>query len=348
MDRGDSVGDFEPRKDGETRDKVEVVAEQVGDVLLSVRTGPRFWRGIALLVAALLLLNVVLGWYWSREPSLFPVQRSVVAGQATTTALMGVVETLLDKPGGYLGNDILPHRLWLDDMPSWEAGVLGEVRGFAGVLRQQMGRDPQRHLMDADLAEAGSQFNFSSRSWAIPSTEGEYRRGIQALARYRDRLALPEGSADKATFRTDEAVLNAWLVEVDARLGKLVRVLSNSVGQEPVRGLPADDGLAGGRTPWLELDNVFYNARGHAWALTELLRGAQADFADVLEARQAAPLWRQAMAELEATQQFVWSPMILNGSGFGVLANHSLMLANYLARARSELAQVRLLLGQQH
>ncbi|HBM22224.1 MAG TPA: DUF2333 domain-containing protein, partial [Alcanivorax sp.] len=50
--------------------------------------------------------------------------------------------------------------------------------------------------------------------------------------------------------------------------------------------------------------------------------------------------------ELEATQQTLWSPVILNGSGFGVFANHSLVMANYITRANASLVDLRKLLQE--
>jgi hypothetical protein len=38
--------------------------------------------------------------------------------------------------------------------------------------------------------------------------------------------------------------------------------------------------------------------------------------------------------------------MILNGSPFGVLANHSLVMANYLSRANAAVIDLRQLLSQ--
>ena len=55
---------------------------------------------------------------------------------------------------------------------------------------------------------------------------------------------------------------------------------------------------------------------------------------------------RQIIRELEASQEPVWSPMILNGSGFGVLANHSLVMANYISRANAAVIDLRQLLNQ--
>ena len=100
------------------------------------------------------------------------------------------------------------------------------------------------------------------------------------------------------------------------------------------------------KTPWLEIDDVFYEARGTAWALAHFLRAVEVDFAEVLEKKNAAVSLRQIIRELEATQETLWSPMVLNGSGFGMLANHSLVMASYLSRANAGLIQLRELLAQ--
>jgi hypothetical protein len=55
---------------------------------------------------------------------------------------------------------------------------------------------------------------------------------------------------------------------------------------------------------------------------------------------------QQIIRELEATQEFVWSPMILNGTGFGMLANHSLVMASYIGRANAAIVDLRDLLSQ--
>lgn len=49
----------------------------------------------------------------------------------------------------------------------------------------------------------------------------------------------------------------------------------------------------------------------------------------------------QAIIALDGTQQPVNSPVILNGSEYGLLANHSLVMASYIARARATLMQLR-------
>ena len=55
---------------------------------------------------------------------------------------------------------------------------------------------------------------------------------------------------------------------------------------------------------------------------------------------------RQIIRELEASLAPLRSPMILNGGGFGLFANHSLVMASYLARANAAVINLRELLDQ--
>jgi hypothetical protein len=330
----------QPIEHGRQRMKLpQNMAETVGDRLLDPGNA-RLWRAGGVLLLVLLVVNAAFGLYWSREPDVRPIEPlpEAVTGDTTTAALIMVAQTLLDKPGGYLSNDILPHRLWLDNMPNWEFGVLVQVRDMTRVMRRDMSRSQSQSADDRDLMRAEPQFNFDHKSWAIPATEREYRRGIEALEHYRQRLATGE-----AHFFARADNLSYWLGDVHSRLGAMSRQLSQSVGRDPVAGHKAGERV---KTPWLEIDDVFYQARGGCWALIHLLRAAEHDFADVLEKKNAQASYRQVIVELEATQQTVWSPMILNGSGFGVLANHSLVMANYISRANAALMELRQLLSQ--
>jgi len=324
--------------------------QKVGDTLLDPRNN-RIWKGLLWLLAILLLVDVALGWYWSWEPDLSEVNRrdGAVAGETMTREVIHVASTLLDKPGGYLSNDMLPHRLWLDNMPSWEFGVLVQLRDVTRVMRRDMSRSQSQSQEDPFLAIAEPQFNFDAESWAMPATESEYRRGIRALENYLEALRRQDGSAQ---FYARADNLNYWLNEVQNRLGSLSLSLSQSVGRTqlntdndtPVGELDKEERFV--KTSWMEIDNVFYEARGASWALVQLMRAVEVDFADVLRRKNATVSFRQMVRELEATQQSLWSPVILNGSGFGVFANHSLVMANYITRANASLVDLRKLLQE--
>ena len=60
---------------------------------------------------------------------------------------------------------------------------------------------------------------------------------------------------------------------------------------------------------------VFWAVIAAAGALSHLLRAIEVDFADVLAKKNATVSVRQIIRELEAAQEPLWSPMVLNGSG---------------------------------
>jgi hypothetical protein len=263
-----------------------------------------------------------------------------------------VATTLLDKRGGYLSNDMLPPWVFMDNMPNWEFGVLVQVRDLTRALRNDFSRSQTQSTEDPDLQEADPLFNYANDRWIFVSTESRYREGIGRLDGYLQRLT--DDDAYNAQFYARADNLADWLAVVEKRLGSLSQRLSASVGRVQVDTDLAGDANATQSTPapplrvvrtsWWEIDDVFYEARGTCWALIHLLKAAEHDFAGVLANKNAGPSLRQIIRELEETQETVWSPMILNGHGFGFFANHSLVMANYVSRANAAIIDLRDLL----
>ena len=323
-------------------------------------------RGLVVTVIVLYLLaSVIIGMFWSSEPDLFAVkeradQRAAemgldnVIGFTTTAALMEVTDTLLHKRGGYLSNDVFPPAVWLDNIPNWEYGVLVQVRDFSRALRKDFSRSQSQSTEDKDLAVAEPQMHFDNESWAVPSSEAEYERGLRALNNYLRRLADPKEPTAQFYARADN--LRQWLFDVETRLGSLSQRLSASVGKARLNTDLAGDPAAAQstptlddqevKTPWSQVDDVFYEARGTAWALAHILRAIEVDFHDVLVKKNALVSLRQIIRELEATQEPLWAPMVMNGSGFGMFANHSLVMASYISRANAAILDLRELLSQ--
>lgn len=325
----------------------------------------RLGRGLLLLVVGLLLLNLVLFLYWDHEPDLFDVRREtlvrvgddpsrLVPGAATTHTLIRTVDTLLNKRGGYLSNDMLPPSILMDNVPNWEFGVVNQIRDLAKSLRNDMSRSRTQSTEDRDLQVAEPHFNYQNDAWILPSTESEYRQGRDALDRYLVRLLDEDQQNAQFYARADN--LADWLDLVEKRLGSLSQRLSASIGQQRINldnvGLVNASGSTDPRaavdvrTPWLQIDDVFYEARGSAWSLILFLRAIEIDFASVLDDKNAGATLQQVIRELEGTQAAVWSPMILNGRGFGLVANHSLVMASYLSRASAAVRDLRQLLQQ--
>jgi len=332
--------------------------------------------GIAsVLILVIVLVNCALGWYWSQEPDIFNVKTvaetralgmgvqdySKVEGFVTTSTIITIGETLLNKPGGYLTNDVTPPSILLDNMPSWEYGALVQLRDFTESMREDLSRSQSQSTENKDLGQAEPKLKFDNNSWMFPPTESEYKDGLKQMGDY--ILALTQSTQDsrnRARFYARADNLKNLLDHASKRLGSISQRLSASVGQryinadiaeevgiktEQPMNVISDEGLIN-QTPWLEIDNVFYEARGATWALLHLLKAVEVDFNDVLRKKAATASLKQIIRELEATQETLWSPMVLNGKGMGLLANHSLVMANYVSRANTAIIDLKTLLEQ--
>jgi len=314
-------------------------------------------------IGILVVVVLVLMFWWSSEPAAFKVQtqaearakalgHTVVPGYVTVSTVIALGETLLEKPGGYLSNDLLPPGLLLDNIPEWEFGVLQQLRDFTLALRNDFSRSQSQSEDDKDLREAQPLLAYSSDSWIFPTTEGQYRQGLDHLEAYLTRLADEDQFNAQFYVRSDNLV--EWLKLVEKQMGSLSQRLSASVGQARINtdlanesnaqqstGAPA---IVMTHTPWMQIDNVFYEARGASYALLHLLKAVERDFRPVLDDKNAVISVKQIIRELEEAQSTVYSPMILNGGGYGLFANHSLVMANYLSRANAAISDLRKLL----
>ena len=323
------------------------------------------WKlhGILAVVLGYVLVILALMWWWDTEPDYFdPIkatqematarQQAVVVGTATTSALIRSTEVMLDKRGGYLSNDKLPPGVLMDNIPNWEFGVVTASRDLTRALRNEFSRSQTQSVEDKDLQEAEPLISSPNDRWLLPSSESQYRKAIAHIESYATRLA--DANKDDAQFYARADNLSDFLSVVSTRLGSLSQRLSASVGQVRIDTDLANDPNAQQsrpaassrvvKTPWTEIDDNFYEARGYTWALREQLEAIRVDFGPVLRDKNAMISLEQVIREIEEAQKPLSSPMVLNGSPFGFFGNHSLVLANYISRANAALIELRELL----
>ncbi|MEO7935291.1 MAG: DUF2333 family protein [Dokdonella sp.] len=333
---------------------------------METSTPPRpSWKfqGALAVVLALVLVVLALMWWWDAEPDYFdPIkvtqqratakQQAVVVGSATTSALIHSVEVMLDKRGGYLSNDKLPPGVLMDNIPNWEFGVVTASRDLTRALRNEFSRSQTQSVEDKDLKEAEPLISSPNDRWLLPSSESQYRKAMEYIDSYATRLA--DNNQDDAQFYARADNLVDFLSVVSTRLGSLSQRLSASVGQMRIDTDLANDPNAQQstpaassrivKTPWTQIDDNFYEARGYTWALREQLEAVRVDFGSVLRDKNAMISLEQVIREIEEAQKPLSSPMVLNGSPFGFFANHSLVLANYISRANAAVIELRELL----
>lgn len=309
-----------------------------------------------------LLVLIILGAWWGSEPGQFNIMdeahrrakethetENMPVGYVYTNTLAHIAEVLLHKPGGYITNDVGPPGVFLDNVPNWEFGALVMLRDATSALRNHFARDQSQSAEDPDLAVAEPYFYFENDSWALPSTEAEYQKGVEALHKYMERLQHYGGNVKRAQFYSRADNLWQYTEVVIKRLGGLsTRLTANSSGSNYGPGLTqlekeeADkQGTPIAKVSWLEIDDVFYEARGASWALLHILRAIKHDFKDILLDKRAMRTVDIMIKALENSLEPILSPMILNGDGYGLFANYSLTMANYIARANAAALDLR-------
>lgn len=315
--------------------------------------------GFGTLVGIVVIVMLILGEWWSTEPKEFNVQEEAIErmnvthtdqmpiGYVYANTLAHIADVILHKPGGYLTNDVAPPGLFCDNIQSWEYGALVMLRDATTALRNHFARDQSQSAEDPDLANAEPYFYYEHNSWALPSTEAEYEKGVDALHNYMARLQNPTSTSRPAQFHSRADNLWQYTEVVIKRLGGLNTRLAASTDRfsgathgDPSN--PIDINMPTiGQTPWMEIDNVFYEARGACWALLHILKAIKHDFSDILLDKRAMNTLDNMIQALDNALTPTLSPVVLNGDGFGLFANYSLAMANYIARANAAALDLR-------
>ena len=187
------------------------------------------WARLAFFGTGVGLATVLItGIYWSSQPDSLDVRQEALErvngdenrlgpGVVTVATLDSVARTLLEKPGGYLYNDVSIPGVYLDNMPNWEYGVLKEVRDSLRALRNDFSRSQTQSIENYDLRKAEQFLNYDADSWILPSTEFEFQEGIRALDRYLKALIAGNDQSARFFIRADN--LAAYLAVVEKRLG---------------------------------------------------------------------------------------------------------------------------------
>lgn len=319
--------------------------------------------GFGVLVLLSVLILLFLGAWWGSEPKQFSIQdeakerakltktEEIPLGYTYTNTLAHIAEVLLHKSGGYITNDVAPPGVFLDNISAFEYGALVMLRDATTALRNHFTRDQSQSDEDPDLKVAEPYFYYENDSWALPSTEAEYQKGIDALHKYMTRLQKYGGNVKRAQFYSRADNLWQYTEVVIKRLGNLsTRLSASTEGATLIPGMAVIEPNVEVRnakvapmseTPWLLIDDVFYEARGASWALLHILRAVKYDFHDILLDKRAMNTVDIMIKALENALSPVLSPMILNGSGYGLSANYSLTMATYIARANAAALDLR-------
>jgi hypothetical protein len=254
---------------------------------------------------------------------------------------------------GFFGLIEFEDTPFFDNKMSFQLGVLDTLRLTAIQLEDSLGRVRGTSSVDTDLQGAQSRLRINERAWVFnnpfdkqlgtfqTSAAGSYRGAIDLYERYNARL-----NACDALFDARADNLYSLLNRATADLGSMSeRLAQRSRGEEwnpETNAFEPTDG-DGNDLGWFDMraDNLFHVTRGRMYALHGLLQGAEADFAEVIEARGLTAVW--ARMESHIAEAAVLNPLVVsNGRSDGTFApDHLSVMAAHVLRVRANMVELR-------
>lgn len=311
----------------------------------------------------LFIIGTAISLYWARIPATFDVtevartkavdyghrelNEALPNGYRTVATILFLAEQLLEKPGGYQSNGISPMTRLPDNMRNWEYGAVVQLRVMVQGLRFELSRAGQQSSEHVELREAETRFNFNHDKIVLPSTEKQYKEGIRFLRQYLDGMDAATTEGKYFSSRQDQVI--RWLDRQKIMLGDYAARLQNNVGAVTfdtgvlTSELPPDildaevqsqkKGPSNEVTPFFQRDDVFYQVRGGVYVMYHTMLAMRKDCEKLLNDSQSMGIMNRIINELEAACKPMGSPMVLNGSEFGMIQNHSLVLGAHVAKA---------------
>jgi hypothetical protein len=297
----------------------------------------KYWKALAAVAGLIALFYVFGSIYYYRFPEHFelPVPERHKPGIFLTDTLIRIAEGMTAH---WLPNDVLWPTVLLDNPQNFQLGELEAIRYAVKSLRDDLSRMRTTDQIDADIDRAAANFFFEPMRWAFPSAESRYRRAIADLQRYRARL-----ENDEATFSPRADNLHKFLGDIASLLGGVSNRLANAPRDIQTRITEETAGdvvLERERdiqhlTPWREIDDNFYYARGVLFVLRQLMLAVKYDFSEIITQRNTGNLVTSIIRTLDRAQ---FEPLIIaNGDRGSLWANHSLQLQALLEDARQKI-----------
>ncbi len=258
---------------------------------------------------------------------------AVPAGASQAVAVTAALINREVNQNGWVSNDpfFLPGAA-LDNMPNFQQGIIQALSRFVLELQDQIGRSRASSSIDPDLQKAVGLLKYSPTVWLwdpsvslapTASSDTQYRAAMRSLESYNDRLARGQ-----AVFEPRADNLLVTLDGIGKDLGSATNDLDNEIDQNSGN--------------WLDFhaDDVFYRAKGMAYAYGLVLRDLGIDYKQVIQEKGAANVWQRMVGSLmDAAAMRPW--VVVNGRPDAQLQpNHLAAEGFYIQRARTQLLEL--------
>lgn len=301
------------------------------------RTGVGLRRtliGLGVLLT-LVVVYYVGGAVWVHEIDDDPAFDAEAVVPANASRAVAVAADLVDREvnqNRWVANDpFFEPGYLLDNMPAYQTGIVSAVGRFTTELRDRVARVRGSSAVDPDLESAAGRLNYPGDVWIFewsgtpvqPSSESQYRRGIEDLRHYNERLAQGQAVYER---RADN--LLATIDRISGDLGAASAALTIEVDE--------------GSTNFLDFnaDGMFYSIKGKLYAYYLILRALEQDFPDVIREKNLQASWAELLTSLRLGATLY--PWVVSNGPLDSMAtpNHLAAEGFLLLRVRTKLDEI--------
>ena len=297
---------------------------------------------VLILLAFILIWPLSAGLYWTvykvytiLDPTRFPeLDPDITAlleettpdssqaqkGAVLSASMRNRLEQEMNSPFGWSVNDLIisPTR-WLDNRANRQRGTIFATRMLTNFFATNLAKYGKVDAENENLKKAReTYFAFTSESWWFPSSEKQYKKGIELLKRYEVDLIREDANAI-FNLRTDDMY------------NMLAFIISNQFLDQPLGLLvQSNDEVA-----YSELDDRIYYTQGVILVLRDTLRTFVHLYPEVTEKGGEENI-RIAFREMD--QICTFDPLIvLRGDRDSIMADHRGKMAKYLISVRERI-----------
>lgn len=220
----------------------------------------------------------------------------------------------------------------LDNMPNFQIGILSAVKDIASAMRKF---ENNTEAQNKNIRKAYELLSYSPKVWLM-SRQGTFKLAPSSNSQYRKAAKELYKFNHDGTFVPLATDLDKLLRGMGASLMKIVRL--NEEYQQEKSG------------DWLDTkaDDLFYYAKGYAFATWQMSRVISVDFRTVIIEKDLYEEWTYLVSALQKAAEF--EPLVVrNGSGSALFTpNHLIMQSHYLLKAAIVAENMRRLLKEGH
>ncbi|ESZ70515.1 membrane protein [Mesorhizobium sp. L103C119B0] len=226
---------------------------------------------------------------------------------------------------------------FMDNKASFQRGINQAVRRTATELADNLGRVRTTSQIDGDLQDARGNLQFDEETWYFglnpfgpkTPTPSYYRDAVTKLRSFNARL----GSC-QATFDARADNLKQYIDRISSDIGSTSAILKERAENH--------------NNGWFDFraDDRFWFAYAQLYAYYGLMKGAQADFEDVIKEKHLGNLWDTMDAQFVSALRI--QPFIIaNGREDGwIMPTHLTTMGFYVLRVRSNMVEISNVLTQ--